>query len=163
MENNEDKQLKAFSDADFASCVDTRKSVSGVLLMLNGGPIIWSSRKQGIVATSTTDAEYIAAHDASKEIVWTRGLLQQIGYEHLGPTTLYCDNTAAETLIKNPTFHRRTKYVDIKYHYVRDVAKKGHLEVKHVASNEQRADLLTKPLTKLKFQTNLKLLNMIPQ
>jgi len=121
---NDDKWLKAFSNADYASCVDTRKSVSGVLLMLNRGPIIWSSRKQGMVATSTTDAEYIIAHDASKEIVWARGLLQQIGYEQIGPMTLYCDNTAAENLIKNPTFHRRTKHVDVKFHYVRNIVKK---------------------------------------
>lgn len=152
--------LTAFSDADYASCIDTRKSISGVLLMLNGGPVIWSSRKQGVIATSTTDAEYIAAHDASKEVVWTRGLLRETGQNQLEPTTLYCDNAAAETLINNPVLYRRTKHVDIKYHYVRDVVKDRQLIVTHIGSNQQRADLLTKPLSIQKFLFNRNLLNM---
>jgi len=65
-------ELVAYADADWANCVNTRRSISGVVLLLNSGPITWFSRKQGVVATSTTDAEYVAAHDAGKEIVWTR-------------------------------------------------------------------------------------------
>ncbi|XP_011151349.2 uncharacterized protein LOC105190339 isoform X1 [Harpegnathos saltator] len=158
-ETTEGKNLIAFSNADYASCVDTRKSISSVILILNYGPIIWLSRKQNVVATSTTDAEYIAAHDTSKETVWARSFLQEIGCRQLGPTTLYCDSKAAEALIKNLAFHKRTKHVDIKYHYVRDVVKNGQLTVTHVASDKQRADLL-KPLPKQKFFINCELLNM---
>lgn len=103
--------LTAYSDADYGSCVDSRKSISGVILMLNNGPVIWSSRKQSIVATSTTEAEYIAAHDASKEVVWARGFLKQLNVEQVRPTILYCDNAAAEKLIKNPVYHKRTTFV----------------------------------------------------
>lgn len=104
--------LTAYSDSDYAACVDSRRSTSGAILMINGGPITWLSRKQGIVATSTTEAEYVDAHEAAKKITWTRGLLDSL---HIGlalPTKLYIDNAAAEHLIKNPTSHRRTKHID---------------------------------------------------
>lgn len=152
--------LFAYSDSDFATCIDTRKSISGVTLILNSGSVIWSARKQGVVATSTTDAEYIAAHDASKEIVWTRGLLEEIGVTQDSPTMLYCDNAAAEKLIKNPVFHRRTKHVDIKYHYVRQIYEDGKLKIQHVASEDQLADIFTKPLARDKFLINRHRLGM---
>ncbi|KMQ87251.1 rna-dependent dna polymerase [Lasius niger] len=80
-------KLVAYSDADWANCVNTRRSTSGVVL-LNGGPVTWFSRKQGVVATSTTDAEYVAAHDAGKEIVWARRLLKKIGSQ-IAPYVLW--------------------------------------------------------------------------
>lgn len=152
--------LIAYSDADFATCVDTRKSMSGVVLMLNGGPVVWSTRKQGIVATSTTDAEYVAAHDATKEVVWTRGLLEEIGIPQKLPTILNCDNAAATKLITNSTFHRRTKHIDVKFHYVRQAYKEGKVEIQHVASEDQLADIFTKPLTREKYTTNRNSLGM---
>ena len=153
-------ELVAYSDADFAACVDSRKSISGVVLMLNDGPVVWSSRKQTVVATSTTDAEYVAAHDAAKEIAWIRRLLADIGCEQVEPTTLFCDNQAAEKLVENPVYHQRTKHIDVKFHYTRDLVKKGEIEVVHVCSALQRADMFTKPLTRLKFEHNRKLLNV---
>lgn len=153
--------LMAYSDADYGSCLNTRKSVSGVILILNNGPIIWFSRKQGVVATSTTDAEYIAAYDATREIVWTRRILEELGLRQSESTVLYCDNAAAEQLIKNPVFHRRTKHIDVKFHYTRDIMKQGHLTVKHIPSNEQLADILTKPLSRDKFEANRQMISLI--
>lgn len=153
--------LVAYSDADYGSCLDTRKSVSGVILTLNNGPIIWFSRKQGVVATSTTNAEYIAAYDATREIVWTRRILGKLGLRRSESTVLHCDNAAAEQLIKNPVFHRRTKHIDIKFHYTRDIMKQGLLTVKHIASNKQLADILTKPLTRDKFEANLHKISLV--
>lgn len=94
--SNISNTLVAYSDADYGSCPDTRRSISGIILTLNSGPIMWYSRKQGVVATSTTDAEYIAAFEATKEIVWTRRILEELGLRQLEPTVLYCDNVAAE-------------------------------------------------------------------
>jgi len=148
--------LIAYSDADWANCVNTRRSTSGTILMLNGGPITWFSRKQGIVATSTTDAEYVAAHEAGKEIVWARRLLEEIGCEQKRPTTLYCDNAAAGKLITNPAFHRRTKHIDVKFHYTRKLIEDGIIDVKHVSSSGQLADILTKPKTRNSFEENRK-------
>lgn len=89
-------QLVAYSDADYAACLDTRKSTSGVVVTINDGPIIWFSRKQGVIATSTTEAEYIAAHDAAKEVVWARALLEELHVKQPIPTVLHVDNAAAE-------------------------------------------------------------------
>lgn len=113
-------QILAYSDSDYASCPDTRKSHSSIVLMLNNGPIIWSSKKQSIVATSTTDAEYVAMCEATKEVVWTRRLLNELGIHQEKATILYCDNAAAQLLVENPVYHRRTKHVDIKFHYTRE-------------------------------------------
>lgn len=153
-------QLIGYSDADYAACIDTRRSISGVILMLNNGPIIWSSRQQGIVATSTTNAEYIAAYEAAKEIVWTRQLLSNIGVKQ-EQTILNIDNVAAETLIKNPTFHKRTKHIDVKFHYTRELIKNSSIKVQHVKSSDQLADILTKSLTRAKFENNRKLINLL--
>lgn len=114
-------QLQAYSDADYAACLDTRKSTSGVVT-INSGPIIWFSRKQGVIATSTIEAEYIAAYDAAKEIVWARALLKELHIKQPTPTILHVDNAAAEQLIKNKIFHRRTKHIEVKYH-IRDILK----------------------------------------
>lgn len=86
---NQKNQLIAFSDSDYASCPDTRESTSGIVLMLNTGPVIWSSRKQSIVATSITDAEYVAICEAAKEVVWIRGLLGELGILQEKATVLY--------------------------------------------------------------------------
>ena len=157
---DDSNELVGYSDADYAACTESRKSISGVVLMLNGGPIAWLSRKQTVVATSTTDAEYVAAHDCAKEIVWTRRLLADIGCSQQEPTTLFCDNAAAQKLIDNPVYHRRTKHIDVKFHYTRDLVKNSELEVAHVCSELQLADIFTKPLTKDKFEKNRMLLNV---
>lgn len=156
----EENQLVAYSDADFASCSDTRKSVSGIVIMLNEGPVIWFSRKQNIVADSTTHAEYVAAYDATREVIWARQLMDNIGFEQKEPTVLHCDNAAAEKLITNPVFHRRTKHIDTKFHFTREQVKDGKIVIKHVSTDDQVADILTKPLSFTKFDFNRKLLNM---
>jgi len=153
-------ELVAYSDADWANCVYTRRCTSGVVLLLNGGPIIWFSRKQGIVATSTTYAEYVAVHDAGKEVVWTRQLLEEIGCSQNKPTVLYCDNTAAEKLIVNPNYHRRTKHIDVKFHYTRELVKNRIINVKHTSSNNQLADIFTKPQSRNLFEANRKSLGL---
>lgn len=146
--------LNAYSDADFATCLDTRKSVSGVVLILNGGPMIWSARKQSIVSTSTTEAEYVAAFEAAKEVVWTRQILKIIGVPQMKPTTLYCDNEAAERLVTHPIFRRRTKHIEIGFHYVQQTQQNGNIDIKHISTKGQLADIFTKALVREKFITN---------
>lgn len=154
-------QLVAYTDSDYASCPDTRKSTSGIVLMLNNGPVIWSSRKQSIIATSTTDAEYIAMSEAAKEVVWTRRLLNELGIHQEKATVLYCDNAAAKLLVENPVFHRRTKHVDIKFHYTREQTKNGSIKVKHIESCNQLADIFTKNLPRDKLKVNRSRLNLM--
>lgn len=157
---NQKNQLIAFSDSDYASCPDTRKSTSGIVLMLNNGPVIWSSRKQSIVATSTTDAEYVAMCETAKEVIWTRQLLEDLGINQKNATILHCDNVAAKLLIKNPVYHKRTKHIDVKFHYTREQVKNGLIEVQHIESSNQLADIFTKNLPRDKFKFNCSLLNL---
>ena len=144
-------QLIAYSDASWASEIETRKSVTGICLMLNNGIVGWKSKKQSVVTDSTTYAEYVAAHACSREVVWLRNLLEESGCEQLLPTVLNMDNAAAELLIKNPIQHERTKHVDIKFHYVRECFERGLLTIRHVSTDNQLADIFTKAVPVNKF------------
>lgn len=147
-----DCSLIGYSDADFASCIRTRKSVSGVVVLLNGGPVLWHSRKQTIISLSTTEAEYIAAHDVSREVAWLRRFLTELGVDVNGPTPVHVDNAAAEHLIRNPQSQCRTKHIDIKYHFVREMFVGKQIDIIHVSSQNQLADILTKALSKSTFK-----------
>lgn len=145
-------RLVAYSDASWASDPETRKSVTGVCLMMNGGAIGWRSKKQTVVADSTTYSEYIAAHSCARDVVWLRGLLEGLGCKQDAPTVLFMDNTAAELLVTNPIHHERTKHVDTKFHYVRERFEKGDIKIRHVGTKDQLADIFTKVLPPNKFE-----------
>jgi hypothetical protein len=154
-------QLLAFSDADFASCIQSRKSTSGCLLVFNGSPVCWTSRKQTIVRTSTTEAEYIAAHDTARQLIWIRRFLIELGQNQLGPTLMYIDNTAAKHLIKNPSHHKRTKHIDVKFHFTRNMVHSKEIELVHIGTKDQLADIFTKALPKTSFKSICNRLNLI--
>lgn len=138
--------LTAYADSDYAGDTDSRKSTSGFLLIFNEGPIAWGSRRQSCVSLSTTEAEYVAMCEATKEIVWARQLLDSIGCVQTQPTALFGDNQGAVKLTLNPEFHRRTKHIDIRYHYIREQQVSGNIAVVHIGTKDQLADLLTKAL-----------------
>jgi hypothetical protein len=154
--------LEGFCDADYAMDLDDRKSRSGLVLKLNGGPISWGSRKQGCTAGSTTEAEYVAAHLATQEIIWTRRLLSDLDYAQMQPTALWSDNQAAIRLVRNPEFHRRTKHIDVKYHIIREAHISGQININYVSTNDQVVDLFTKPLPCDRFERFRGLLGMRP-
>ena len=158
--SDEPNILNAYCDADYGGDLDDKKSRSGFVITLNGGPVAWGSRKQGATAASTTEAEYIAAHLASQELVWMRQLMQDLGYPQSTPTLLHSDNQAAIRLVKNPEFHRRTKHVDIKYHVIRDHFQQQRLQVAYVPTIDNVADLLTKPLPRDRFHRLTSLLGL---
>lgn len=112
---SEHLQLTLYSDADWGGDLDTRRSISGWAAFLNGGPIAWSSRKQTVTATSTTEAEFMALCAAAKAAKWLRQLVSECGYKQRSPTTLYSDNQRAITLVKSPMSAKRTKHIDIQY------------------------------------------------
>ena len=143
--------LELYTDSDFAMCSTTRKSTTGVIIKLCGGPVSWLSRKQGVVSCSTTEAEYIAAHDGAREVVWTRGILSDMKMPQLSPTPLYCDNAAARSMIENSSFHNRGKHIDIKFHYTRSLHKK-EIYVTEISTKDQLADIMTKPLFRPTFE-----------
>jgi len=123
----------AYCDADYAELdIDDRKSRFGYILMLNGGSVSWGSRKQPCIATSTTEAEYIATNVATQEIIWLCRLLHDLRYFQTGPTILYNDNQAAIHLIRNPEFHQRTMHIDVKLHKIREAEAQEKIHIYHL-------------------------------
>lgn len=144
--------LKCYSDSDFGGCTKSGRSTSGYVMIYAGGAITWRSQRQTIVATSTTEAEIVAASEATKEVIWLCRLLQDIGNLKEVPT-LQVDNRAAVKLSYNPEYHRRTKHIEIKHFFVREKVLEGRLNVEHVSTERQVSDILTKPLMKSRLLT----------
>jgi transposase InsO family protein len=156
----DDEGLLGYSDADWAGDRETRKSTSGYIFTMYGGPVSWSSRRQTTVALSTCEAEYIAMTQASKEAKWLRLLLQELGVPYLGSVKIFADNQGAIALAKNPEFHNRTKHIDIQYHYVRQEVENGRIQLEFIDTDSMLADCLTKALARTKLQRFISGINM---
>ena len=154
--------LVAYSDSDFSGCQDTRRSTSGLLFTFNGGPVSWTSNLQKPIANSTAEAEYYAAGHASREIDWLRSLLKEIGFEQFDPTPLLCDKKSAMLMVQNPVFHNRTKHIDINYHYLRQLYQAKVIELRSVRSEDELADLLTKPVKPKELRLNRPRIGVVP-
>jgi transposase InsO family protein len=139
-------KLKVYSDSDWGGDLYTRRSTTGYLTIMAGGPVSWTSRLQPTVALSSAEAEYMAASAATKEVMYLRQLLDDLRYPQVGATMLLVDNQGAIGLAKNPVLHQRTKHIDIRYHFIRERVKGGDVQPVYVSTNEQWADLLTKAL-----------------
>lgn len=146
-------QMYGYVDANWGGCLESRRSTSGYVFLLAGGAISWKSKKQDAVALSSTEAEYMAACLASKEAVWLRRLLKELGVLQTTPTEIFTDNQSSLKLMENPVLHERTKHVDIQYHFTRDCIISGQTRFQFLRTNDQAADSLTKgvPEPKVKF------------
>ena len=141
-----DNTLKGYTDSDFAGDLDGGKSTSGYVFMMGDGAVAWSSKKQPIVTLSTTEAEYVAATACACQSIWMREVLNSIEEDLCKCVTVFCDNSSSIKLSKNPVFHRRTKHINVKFHFIRDLIKKGDVELMYCGTKEQLADIMTKPL-----------------
>jgi hypothetical protein len=148
-------RLQGYSDANWAGDMDTRRSTTGYIVMLNNGAIAWKSRRQPTVALSTMESEYMALTDATKELKWVRTLLAELGYSNGksdNPTNLFSDNQGAIALAKNPVSHSRAKHIDIRHHFVREAIQDKIIWVQYIPTAEMTADSLTKALGREKHE-----------
>nr|GEX15738.1 hypothetical protein [Tanacetum cinerariifolium] len=138
-------KLTRFSDADYAVCNDTFKSTSGRAQFLGKKLVSWSSKKQDCTALSTVEAEYVPLSACCAQVFWMRTQLTDYGF-HLNKIPIYCDSKSAITISCNPVQHSRTKYLAVRYHFIKEHVDKGTIELYFVKTNYQLADIFTKSL-----------------
>lgn len=150
----QDLLVTGYTDASFQTDKDDFRSQSGYVFCLNGGAVSWKSSKQDTVADSTTEAEYIAASEASKEAVWIRKFITELEVvpSILSPICLYCDNNGAIAQAKEPRSHQKTKHILRKYHIIREIVQRGDVNLCKVHTDANIADPLTKPLPQPKYE-----------
>jgi hypothetical protein len=161
--------LYGYSDSDFAADLNNRRSTSGFIFLLNGGPISWKSKQQSLVTTSTLNAKYVGLANASYEVIWLRKIILSIlpGYtehtEHTMPANnLYCGNQGAIATASQPihAISNRSKHVDVRFHVICDAAANGLIHLEYVRISHMTADILTKALPKELHQRHVKGLGM---
>ena len=141
---NEQLYLEGFADADYATCLDMRRSFSGYIFRLGCATISWRSRKQDIVTTSTTESEYIALSLACRQLLWIQKAFAD--FQMSVPCALRCDNTGTISITENDQVNDRTKHIDTHYHKVREEYRKGTFELIYVPTDQNLADICTKTL-----------------
>ena len=141
-----DASLTGYSDADFANNELDRRSLTGYVFKIGNAAVTWNTRKQPTVALSTMEAEYMAVAAATREAIWLRQLISELGIDTVGPTPIHVDNRAAIELMKDSKFHTCTKHINIKHHYIRDMIKDRDIVVVSCASKENLADIFMKSL-----------------
>nr|GEX49023.1 hypothetical protein [Tanacetum cinerariifolium] len=141
--------LKGYCDSDWAGSIEDRRSTSGYCFLFGTTVVSWRSKKQATVALSSTEAEYVSATESACQAVWLRRILADMGQVQVEATNIMCDNIFM--LARNPILHGRTKHMEIKHHYIRELIAKGEVRLESYRTNEQVADLLTKALPQVKL------------
>ncbi|XP_043812719.1 secreted RxLR effector protein 161-like [Manihot esculenta] len=149
--NQEKEELVGFSDSDLAGDTDDRKSTSGIIFFIGESPITWVSHKQRIVVLSSCEAEYIAATGGACQGLWLKKIIAELRGDDKVKPVLKVDNKSAISLANNPVFHERSKHIDTRIHFIRDCVQCGDIQLEYVKTEEQVADLLTKPLARQRF------------
>ncbi|KAL4302309.1 hypothetical protein GQ457_10G005790 [Hibiscus cannabinus] len=140
------EELEAYTDSDYVGDVDDKKNTSGYVFLLSKGAMSWSSKKQHVVTFSTTKAEFVAAASCSCQGVWMKRVMEKLGHSQRWNIIVFCDNSSTIKLSKNPVLHRCSKRIDVRFHFLRDLAKEGIVELKYCSKQEQIVDIMTKPL-----------------
>ncbi|GJV47372.1 retrovirus-related pol polyprotein from transposon TNT 1-94 [Tanacetum coccineum] len=144
-------ELTAFSDADHAGCLDTRKSTSGGIQFLGDKLVSWMSKKQNCTAMSSAEAEYVALSASCAQVMWMRTQLKDYGFNY-NKIPLYCDSQSAIAISCNPVQHSRTKHIHTRYHFIKEQVENGIIELYFVRTEYQLADMFTKALPEDRFK-----------
>jgi hypothetical protein len=144
--------LIGYADADWGGDPETRRSTTGYVFKSFGGPIAWKSKRQTTVALSTTEAEYMATTDAAKEATWLLRLIHDLGIEYDQALPLYNDNNGCVALANNPVHHERSKHIGMRHHFIREKVEDKTIDLRHISTEKNVADLLTKGLARDRFK-----------
>ena len=155
-----DNLFYGYADAGYAN-TDDYKSTSGYVFIVGGGAITWRSKKQTTIALSSTEAEYIALSEAGREACWLRNLYEEIGYTQKSPNIIKGDNDGSIAMARNPQFHKRSKHIATRWHWIRDLVQENIINIESCRDPEQTADILTKPLPRPKYNKHLNEMGLI--
>ena len=151
-------KLFGFTDSDYTGDQDDKRSTLGYVFMLGTGAVSWSSKKQQIVTLSITEAEFIAATACACQAIWLRRILEELQFQQIEATIVFCDNNSVIKLSKNPVLHGRSKHINVRYYFLRDLSNDGTIKLVYYRSEDQVANIQTKPL---KFATFVKLRGLL--
>nr|GEW44933.1 hypothetical protein [Tanacetum cinerariifolium] len=152
-------ELTAFSDADHAGCIDTRKSTYGGIQFLGNMLVSWMSKKQDCTAMSSAEAEYMALSASCAQVIWMRTQLKDFGFNY-NKIPLYCDSQLAIVIPCNPVRHSHTKHIHTRYHFIKEQVENGIIELYFVRTEYQLADMFTKALPKDRFKYLVRRIDM---
>ena len=144
-------KLEVYCDSDFAGDKIDKKSTTGFVMMYGNGPIMWNAKKQKIVATSSTEAEYVAAAQCCAQMKYIKTVIEELIDKQIN-VTLHLDNQSAIRMIKSGQMSINSHHIEIKYHFISDELNRGWFNLKYCPSQDQLADVFTKPLPRVKFQ-----------
>ncbi|XP_022040579.1 uncharacterized mitochondrial protein AtMg00810-like [Helianthus annuus] len=151
--NHPHKQsILGYSDADWARCLDTRRSTYGYSIFLGGNLVSWNAKKQPTVSRSSCESEYRAMSNTATELVWITHLLRELHALPPDRPTLLCDNKSALFMTQNPVSHKRAEHIDLDYHFIRELVHSGKLYTKFVPTNLHVADIFIKSLPRAQFE-----------
>ena len=158
--DNSGRLFNTYTDAAHGDVKENGRSTGGYLVKFGSGAVSWNSKVQPFVALSTSEAEFIAAVEAGKEIFWMRNILKEFGYKIDEPSLLHCDNQSAIQVAKNPEHHGRMKHLDLRFFWLRDAVENGAITVSYLPTGEMPADALTKPLSRQKVIEGRKMMGL---
>jgi len=144
--------LLGYSDANWTGNADDRKRTSGGCFYVGTNLVAWMSRKQASISLSTAKAEYIATGSCCTQLLWMKKLLCDYGFTQ-DTMVIHCDNTSAINISKNPVHHSRTKHINIRHHFIRDLVESREVALMFIPTENQFADILTKPLDGSRFES----------